>query len=111
MKVCDHCKTHQEDVLHALYGCSKLAELWNKKPQWNHSTLRQVHCFTDLLECIIADNTEPELFCWVAWDLWNRRNNLRLGKQTYSLTQVLDKAVDRKLEYIAPHKARSAAAV
>ena len=98
-------------MLHALYGCSKLPELWNKKPQWNHSTLRQVHYFTDLLESIIADNREPELFCWVAWDLWNRRNNLRLGKQTYSLTQVLEKAVDRKIEYAAPHMARSAAAV
>ena len=74
--------------------------------------MRQViHYFTDLLESTIADNREPELFCWVAWDLWNRRNNLRLGKQTYSLTQVLDKAVDRKIEYVAPHMARSAAAV
>ena len=34
-----------------------------------------------------------------------------MGKQTYSLTQVLDKAVDRKIEYAAPHMARSAAAV
>ncbi|XP_030939840.1 uncharacterized protein LOC115964723 [Quercus lobata] len=34
-------------------------------------------------------NREPELFVVVLWTLWNRRNNLHLGKPTLSLGQVV----------------------
>ena len=30
---CDCCKMIREDVVHALYSCSKLKELWSKCPQ------------------------------------------------------------------------------
>ncbi|KAK9987897.1 hypothetical protein SO802_028136 [Lithocarpus litseifolius] len=43
-------------------------------------------------------NREPELFSAVLWTLWNRRNNLRLGKPALSLDQVVDFAQDRILE-------------
>ncbi|XP_030963608.1 uncharacterized protein LOC115984735 [Quercus lobata] len=43
-------------------------------------------------------NKEPDLFVAVLWTLWNRRNNLRLGKPTLSLGQVVDFAQDRILE-------------
>ena len=35
-------------------------------------------------------NKEPELFAVVIWTLWNRRNNLRLGKPTLPLDKVLE---------------------
>lgn len=87
----EQCKCHQEDVLHALYGCPKLEPMWNKKQQWNHNTLRQAKCFTDLLGIILAKKNDPKLFCWVVWDIWNRRNNIKLGKPTYTLSQVLER--------------------
>ena len=37
-------------------------------------------------------------FAAVLWTLWNRRNNLRLGKPTLSLNQVVEFAQDRILE-------------
>ena len=100
---CEQCKSHKEDILHVLYSCPKLEGTRNKKPQWTHSSLRQANCFTDLLGMISAKKNEPELFGWVVWDLWNRRNNIRLGKSSYTLTQLLEKVVERKLEVIAPH--------
>lgn len=48
-------------------------------------------------------------FWLVVWDLWNRRNNIRLGKSSYNLSQLLEKAVERRLEAIAPHQTRNAA--
>ena len=41
---------------------------------------------------------EPDLFAAVLWTLWNRRNNLLLGKPALSLGQVVEFAQDRILE-------------
>lgn len=41
---------------------------------------------------ICAENRDLELFSSVAWALWNRRNNLRLGKPSIPLEQLLDRA-------------------
>ncbi|KAK9986484.1 hypothetical protein SO802_031435 [Lithocarpus litseifolius] len=46
----------------------------------------------------MTSHKEPELFAAVLWTLWNRRNNLRLGKPALSLGQVVDFAQDRILE-------------
>ena len=46
---------------------------------------------------VCADGRDPELFLSVAWTLWNRRNNIRLGKPSVPLEQVLNKARDLKL--------------
>ena len=91
--LCEQCKSHQEDVLHALYGCLKLVHLWNKKTQWNRNTLKQATTFTDFFKIILAEKAKLELFCWVVWNLWNCRSNLRLGEPTYNLVKVLEKAV------------------
>ena len=45
--------------------------------------------FTDIFEFIFAGNREPNLFAIVLWTLWNRRNNLLLGKPALSLGQVV----------------------
>ena len=56
--------------------------------------LQACSSFTDIFEFIFAGNKEPELFAVVLWTLWNRRNNLRLGKLALSLGQVVDFAQD-----------------
>lgn len=86
---CDQCKTMIEDIHHALYLCPMLQELWQSIPLWNHQSLKQCGNFVDLLECIFADNRDPTLFSMVAWNLWNRRNNLSLAKGMVSLGQLL----------------------
>ena len=52
---------HQEDVRHALYLCPKMDELSYKVPIWNHSSLKQVSNFVDLLGFIFAENRDPIL--------------------------------------------------
>ncbi|XP_075655138.1 uncharacterized protein LOC142625345 [Castanea sativa] len=42
-------------------------------------------------------NREPKLFATVIWTLWNRRNNLRLGKPALPLEKVLDFAQERPM--------------
>ena len=59
---CELYHDHQEDVKYALYLCSKLYELWNKVPIWNHRSLKQVSTFVDLLGCIFAKNKDLAFF-------------------------------------------------
>ena len=61
-------------------------------PQWSHDNLKQVVTFIDLLGTVFAENREPAFFAMVLWALWNRRNNLRLGKKVEPLTHLLQQA-------------------
>ena len=95
---CDACKFHQENVVHALFYCPTLQPIWWSWTQWNHNMLQACSSFTDIFELIFAGNREPKLFAIVLWTLWNRRNNLHLGKPAFSLDQVVDFTQDRILE-------------
>ncbi|KAK9993813.1 hypothetical protein SO802_023516 [Lithocarpus litseifolius] len=93
--LCEMCKPYSEDIAHALYHCPKLENFWQNIPLWSHSTIRQSTSFSDIMFVICAENRDPELFSSVAWTLWNRRNNLRLGKPSIHLEQLLDRARER----------------
>ena len=60
--------------------------------------LQACSSFTDIFEFIFVGNKELDLFAAVLWTLWNRRNNLCLGKPTLLLGWVVDFAQDRILE-------------
>lgn len=60
------------------------------------ATLRELHRH---MAFIFTEARNPTLFSMTVWALWNRRNNLRLGKATISLSQLLDQAKDRLLEF------------
>ena len=102
---CDLCQSHKEDVHHALYLCPKLEELWQTIPPWNQNSLKQCTSFIDLLGCILAENRDPTLFSMIIWAVWNRRNNLRLGKPSLPLGKLLQDAKDLVQEF---HKGSTA---
>ena len=65
---------------------------------WNHDALNRSISFTDIIEIVFAGDKDPELFTLVIWNLWNRRNNLRLGKPALPLDKILDVAREKWLE-------------
>ena len=97
--LCEHCKDQKEDVIHALYHCSKLLDLWFSVKLWNHSCLKQATSFIDLIGCVFAENRDPTLFSMVAWAIWYRRNNIRIGKPAAPLNELLTQAQDRLREF------------
>ena len=64
-------------------------------PQWSHDNLKRAVTFIDLLGTVFTKNREPAFFAMVLWALWNRRNNLRLGKKVEPLTHLLQQAKQR----------------
>lgn len=95
---CDSCKQQHEDVTHALYGCPALDDFWKQTKTWNHGVLKKFISFLDLFDFILAGNSDIELFATVIWNLWNRRNNLRLGKPLHPLDKVLEHSREQLLE-------------
>nr|POF21755.1 hypothetical protein CFP56_71505 [Quercus suber] len=92
------CKQHEEDTLHALYHCPELQSLWMTTPSWNQDTLKQKTCFIDFIVSVFAGLKETELLMVVLWNLWKRRNNLRLGKPTIPLNKVLEHSQEQRIE-------------
>ncbi|XP_065623642.1 uncharacterized protein LOC136064997 [Quercus suber] len=43
----------------------------------------------------VLNNRNPDLFSMVTWAIWNRRNNLHLGKVAASLDELLSQSLDR----------------
>ena len=77
-------------------------------PLWYHENLRRTVSFVDLIGTVFAENREPMLFAMVLWALWNRRNNLRLGKNAENLDQLLQRARARVSEFPQHNTARGA---
>ena len=88
-------------------GDGRAISFWNslnygkKSPLWNHSRLKQCDNFIDLLGRILIENRDPTLFSMVIRAVWNRRNNIRLDKQTITLRQLLQQAKDWFQEFSA----------
>ena len=47
--LCEVCKTHHEDIIHALYLCPSLNDIWDQVPLWNHANLRHCSNFIELM--------------------------------------------------------------
>ena len=106
--MCDRCKQVPEDVVHALYGCPNLDDLW-KQTKWNNGALKYFTSFLDLFDFILAGSSDVELFASITWNLWNHRNNLRLGKPTIPLDKVLEHSWEQHLSPTsAPHSSQLA---
>ena len=54
--------------------------------------------FIDIFDFIFVGNREPDLFAAVIWSLWNRRNNIRLGKRALPLDKLMDFARECLIE-------------
>ena len=51
---------------------------------------------------VFVGNKELELYSLVIWNLWNRCNNLHLGKATLPSEKITEHARERQLEALAP---------
>jgi len=49
--------------------------------------------------CVFVENKDPVLFSMATWAIWNRRNNLCLGKSTAPLNELLSQSKERLCEF------------
>ena len=59
---CFLCAQHDEDVIHALWSCPTLAQVWNEDPQWSFRDQKVFHDFTHMILYIFESGCGAELF-------------------------------------------------
>jgi len=91
---CTICNAQPKDILHAVWGCEALENVWSQL-SWDCSSIAIPpgdfsNMFAHFLQ--VSDDLKAEVFIIISWLLWNRRNCIRLGLQSIPLNQIVQKA-------------------
>ena len=99
--ICDLCHDGVEDVLHVLWGCQVLKEVWWEEPCLRNQLAVQFVDFRDLWIGIISNNDHflAERFAYVTWSIWHNRNATRLKTTCIPYNKIYDDMLDRFKEY------------
>ena len=85
---CNRCTGVQEDLLHSLWSCNDLKEVWRRDFGW---IFRSGSIFSSFKELVALVFTKPELvplFATTAWSIWFHRNKTRVGESVRPLDQL-----------------------
>ena len=97
----DLCRDGVEDVIHSLWGCQVLKEVWWEEPCLRNQLAMLFVDFRDLW-IGIANNNErflAERFANVAWIIWHNRNATRLKTTCIPYNKIYGDMLDRFQEY------------
>nr|POF23768.1 putative ribonuclease h protein [Quercus suber] len=86
--VCTRCSSASEDVLHSLWSCNGLKEVWEKDFGGVFRTGLVFTSFWNLVEHIFTKPEKAALFAMTVWFVWYHRNMTRLNESTRSLGQI-----------------------
>ena len=59
---CSVCAQHDKDVIHALWSCPTLVQVWNEDPQWSFRDQEVFQDFTQLILYIFKSGCSAKLF-------------------------------------------------
>ena len=77
--LCQECKLHSKDTMHALWSCPKLNDAW--KVHFNQLQAATVHSvsFLEIIDSASLEKTSFDLFAMMVSAIWIRRNKVRVG--------------------------------
>ena len=91
------------DVIHSLWGCPVLKEIWWEEPCLRQQLYTQFVDFRDL--CLGVTNIEDqhlaERFAFVAWSIWHTCNASRMKIPCLPYARLYQDSMDRLQEYQA----------
>lgn len=86
-------------MLHALWKCPLVREVWDSRFASLPSHFFRVHNYADLLNLFLCSNLGTELFAMTSWAIWTRRNKLRVGEMAVSINIVAEEVWKQLQEY------------
>nr|POE81987.1 putative ribonuclease h protein [Quercus suber] len=97
--VCTECKAQPEDVMHALWTCLNLKDMW--KVQFSRLMADTGSCssFLEILEQALKDKSSFKQFAMTISEVWQRRNRVRMGEAVLPLHALPHKAYDALQEF------------
>ncbi len=88
--LCELCREHQEDGLHALWACQSISQVWNSIPGFPDLQNSIPMNFSDLVRKILQSDSDLflEQFAVTCWFIWHKCNldRLKLPNEDYSQT-------------------------
>nr|XP_023870397.1 uncharacterized protein LOC111982997 [Quercus suber] len=87
---CHLCSKHPEDVKHALWGCSKVRQVWQRRFRWADNSQGEEGSFSDLVQLMQENPRLFPLFAVTAWTVWHHRNKSCLQTATMPLGRLAD---------------------
>ena len=97
--ICDHCKSHSKDVVHALWLCLCLNKVWDANTGWSFRNRVRWEDFQKLIVHVKEAGLDLDLFAMIVWQLWHQRNQIRVGPSATSLGQIVACARQQLLDY------------
>ncbi|XP_030936743.1 uncharacterized protein LOC115962006 [Quercus lobata] len=98
-EICDHCKSHSEDIVHALWLCPCLNEVWEADTGWSFRNTVRWDDFQKLILHVEEVGLDLDLFAMIIWLLWHRRNQIKVGNSATSLGQIVACARQQLQDY------------
>ena len=101
--MCEICDGEAEDTIHALWDCHVLKEIWWEMDICRSNLATRFTCFSDLLTGIFnsQEPNQAEVFAFVAWEIWRKRNALRVGVDSIPYSKIFVEAIERLQEFQA----------
>lgn len=96
---CDHYGQAEELVLHAIWECSKLTPIWDAIPDFSFC---QACSFADIKELFLYVSnacSKVELMVVIMWNIWFRRNQLRVSNKDHPMSQVIPTSQQSLTDY------------
>ena len=102
---CNTCQTQTEDILHAVWGCPEVANLWSTLSWVQHLIPHSPGDFSNLFLSFlqVRDDYRGEIFAISAWLLWNRRNSIHFHRPIRPLNQVFSEAARILQDFLEAH--------
>ena len=94
-----NCGLEQETIIHALWSCPALAEVWTLHYAWLTRQTRLCSNFLDIIQACCSRSDCFDLFAIITSIIWTRRNRLRVGEITVPLQRINSLARDTLQEF------------
>ena len=97
--ICELCKGESESVVHALWGCSQLTQVWGSIPSFSFRQTQVFSSIQDVLTYTHKKQGNTELLASIMWSLWHRRNQVRNSSKEYPLSLVAPTATQALADF------------
>ena len=89
---CEQCGVESEMVIHAVWECAMLDEIWEVVPSFEDRRQFAISNTRELISVLHKKKKNLEIMAMVMWTIWYRRNQLRVSSNDFPRSQVLQQA-------------------
>jgi len=96
---CSRCSGDSESVVHTLWSCSCIKEVWDPDFEWVDRSSTASNSFSDVLQKIHVKPALLPLFAVTAWSIWYQINKSRLQENLLPLRNIVGFAKNYLCEF------------